>query len=137
MIPLRLIAFGVIGVAAIVGIRSAYQTAYQAGYDAAQLEVSRGIQARIDAAVERERQQWENLTEIAEDTMIAELQIVEVERSVEKQIPGVVEKIVEHTPECNDLGDDFVGLLNAQVNASTAANSPNLRENSAEPDAGM
>lgn len=137
MIPVRLIALGVVGVALMVGIRGAYQTAWQSGYDAAQLEVSRGIQARIDAAVERERQQWENLTEIAEDTMTAEIQIVEVERIVEREIPVVVEKIVERTPECSDLGIDFIGLLNQQVTAGTGANPTNLRENPAESDAGM
>lgn len=130
MIPVKVIAIALIGTALVVGIRGAYQTAWQSGYDTAQLEVSREVQKRIDAAVEREKEQWENLTEIADESMTAEVEIVEVERIVERKIPVVVERIVERTPDCRDLGADFVGLLNEQVTASAGTQPAGLQQDS-------
>jgi hypothetical protein len=137
VIPVKVIALGVIATVLVFGVRGAYKTAWQSGYDAAQLEVSRDVQKRIADGVERAREQWENLTDIAETQIVTETEIVEVERIVEKEIPVVVEKIIERTPECDDLGDDFARLLNAQVTAGASANQPPVRENSADTDAGM
>jgi hypothetical protein len=119
VIPIRLVAIGVICVGAVAGLRAAYSAAYESGYNAAKLEVSREYALRVSQAVEKEKAKWEKLTELANESKKREVEIVEVERIIEKEIPVVVEKIVQVKPECNDLGSDFIRLLNRQVSAIT------------------
>lgn len=104
-------------VAVIAAVKWWSDERYDAGWNAAVVEQDRLIREAQQAAVDKARQEWENLTSAAEAEIIVEEKIVERIRVVEKEIPTVVERIVEVTPECNDLGDDFAGLLNAQISA--------------------
>ena len=97
-----------------------YNAIYGAGFNAAVVQQEALIREAKDEAVAKARQEWENTATIANDNIVIEERIVEVERIVEKEIPKIVERIVERTPECNDLGPDFVGLLNAQVNSGAS-----------------
>jgi len=91
---------------------------HDAGYDKRDAEIrDDAIKAQNDA-VEKRMNEWLETQEAAEATIIIEEKIVEVIREIEKEIPTVVEKLVLVRPECNDLGFDFAGLLNAQIRAS-------------------
>lgn len=99
------------------GVKLAYSAVYGSGWNAAIVEQTALIQEARDDAVEKALTEWENTARIAEVQIVVEERIVEVIRVVEKEIPVIVERIVEVHPECNDLGDDFASLLNAQVNS--------------------
>jgi len=120
-------------IVAVLGFAKwAHSAIYDSGWNAAVVEQGVLIQAAKDDAVELARQEWEATAGIAETQIVVEERIVEVIREVEKRIPTVVERIVTVTPECNDLGADFAGLLNAQVN-SGADNETGSADPPAEP----
>lgn len=112
------IAIGaVVIIALLVAAKGAHTAIYNAGWNAAIVTQDLLIEQEKQAAVAKAFRQWENMNTIAEDNIVIEERIVEKVRTIEKKIPIVVERIVEVTPECRDLGDDFAGLLNAQVNS--------------------
>lgn len=105
-------------VAVLGGLKWAHSTVYKAGWNAAIVEQERLIADAKDEARNQEREFWEAVVAAAEDNVIVEEKIVEVIKEVERKIPVVVDRIVEVNPACNDLGDDFAGLLNEQIRAS-------------------
>ena len=104
----------------LAGVRWAHSSVYDSGWNAAVVMQSQAIRKAENAAVVKARQEWEHTTSIAETQIVVEERIVEVVRVIEKEIPKIVERIVEITPECSDLGDDFAGLLNAQVRSGSS-----------------
>lgn len=115
--------YGAIVIAVLLAAKFAYNAIFDAGWNAAVVKQGELIQDAKAEAVEKARQEWENTATIAEKEIVVEERIVEVIREVEKEIPTVVERIVTVAPECSDLGDDFAGLLNRQVNSG--AGGPN------------
>lgn len=108
----------VVLVGLVIGGFKWYDSArFDAGWNAHAVAYAEELQGVKDAAVETARRQWENTHDIGVAEIIVEEKIVEVIRVVEKEIPKVVERIVTVAPECNDLGAEFAGLLNAQVNS--------------------
>lgn len=126
-------AYAAIVLALLIGAKLAYSAIYDAGWNAAIIEQEAAIQKAKNEAVAKERKQWENAVAEAEATIVVEEKIVEVVREVEKRIPVVVDRIVEVTPECHDLGSDFAGLLNDQIRAG-AGGSIGGADAPAEPD---
>ncbi len=100
-------------------IKWAYDVIWDSGYNAAVVEQDAAIREAERAAVAKARQEWENVAALAEREIVVEERIVEQIREVEREIPIVVEKIVEIQPDCADLGADFAGLLNAQTRAGS------------------
>ena len=85
------------------GITAGARWAWQSGYDS---------RDREEAAL------WEDVVANAEAQVIVEERIVTEIREIEKEVPRVVERIVEVMPECSDLGPDFISVLNNQVRAA-------------------
>jgi len=73
-----------------------------------------------------EERKWKATVLAAKAEIIIEERIVEKIREVEKLVPQVVERIVEVTPECADLGDDFAGVLNDQIRAANSVPDPEI-----------
>ncbi len=96
-------------------IKWAYDAVWDSGYNAAVVEQDAEIRKAEQAAVAKARQEWENVAALAEREIVVEERIVEKIREVEREIPIVVESIVEIQPDCADLGDDFARLLNEQA----------------------
>jgi len=101
----------------IGGAKWAHSAVYDSGWNAAVVKQVELIREAQDEAVAKALTEWQNTAALAERNIVVEEKIVEVIRVVEKEIPTIVERIVEITPECNDLGTAFAGLLNAQVNS--------------------
>lgn len=116
---MKIYAYVALAIVLLGGLKWGYSAIYDAGFNAAVTEQDALIRQAQDDAVAKARQEWENITGIASDNIVVEERIVEVERIVEKEIPKIVERIVTVTPECRDLGADFAGLLNAQVNSGS------------------
>lgn len=116
---MKIYAYVALAVVLLGGLKYAHSTTYSAGWNAAIVEQEAAIQDAQNEAVAKARQEWENTASIATDNIVIEERIVEVERIIEKKIPTIVERIVTVTPECNDLGPDFAGLLNEQVRAGS------------------
>lgn len=91
---------------------------YDSGYTDAVAEMQEQAIERQNEAIEAARAEWELTAAAAEREIVIEERIVEVIREVEREIPTVVERIVEVTPECADLGPDFLGVFNAAISAS-------------------
>ncbi len=90
---------------------------HSAGYNKRDQEVQQDIiDAQVRAAEEAEAR-WSAAVIAATEAIRVEEVIVERIREVEIEIPIVVERIVELTPECADLGPAYAGLLNNQVRA--------------------
>jgi hypothetical protein len=120
----KVYAYVALAVVLLGGLKYGYSAVYDSGFNAAIVEQEKAIQIAKDEAIELARVEWEATAEIAEAEIIIEERIVEVVRTVEKEIPKIVERIVEVTPECNDLGADFAGLLNKQVRAGAGDSVP-------------
>ncbi len=116
---MKIYAYVALVVVLLAGIKWAHSTTYTAGWNAAIVEQTALIHTAQDEAVAKARTEWQNTADLAEKEIVVEERIVEVIRVIEKEIPKIVERIVEVAPECSDLGDDFAGLLNAQVNSGT------------------
>lgn len=90
---------------------------HSAGYNKRDQEVQQDIiEAQVRAEEEAEAR-WAASVVAATEAIRVEEKIVERIREVEIEIPKVVERIVELTPECADLGPAYAGMLNNQVRA--------------------
>lgn len=107
-------------IVSLLGARWGFVAIHDAGFNAAVVQQKELIQDAREQATEDARIKWQKLVDEAEGQIIVEDRIVEVIREVEVEIPTVVERIVEVHPECNDLGLEFAGLLNKQVNAGNS-----------------
>ena len=107
---------------------AAAKSIHSAGYNKRDLEVQQDILDAQESARRDEAEKWEQTVAAAEGTVIIEEKIVEKIRVVEKEIPKVVERIVELTPECADLGAEYAGLLNDQVRAANRTQSPEVAD---------
>ena len=96
----------------------AYSRVYRAGYNAAVVLQQQIAIKRQNVAIAEARLEWEATAAAAEVEIRIEERIVERIRVVEREIPTVVERIVEVTPECNDLGGDFLRVYNDAIRAS-------------------
>lgn len=106
------------------GAAAAAKAIHSAGYNKRDVEVQQDILDAQEQARKDEEEKWRDTVAAAEATIVVEERIVEKIRVVEREIPRVVERIVEVTPECIDLGPDFAGLLNDQIRASNSVPSP-------------
>ncbi|MBW2663726.1 MAG: hypothetical protein JRD93_17555 [Deltaproteobacteria bacterium] len=97
---------------------------HKAGYNKRDREVQQDILEAQETARQDEERKWKATVLAAKAEIIIEEKIVEKIRVVEKKIPTVVERIVEVTPECSDLGDDFAGVLNDQIRAANSVPDP-------------
>ena len=115
---MKLYIYAGIAVALMAFSYWAYGQVYDAGYDAAVVKMQEEAILRQNEAIEAARAEWELTAAAAEREIVIEERIVEVIREVEREIPTVVERIVEVTPECADLGPEFLGVFNAAISAS-------------------
>lgn len=97
-----------------------WKSGYNRGYDKRDAEVQQEIIDAQEAARAEAEEFWKQALADAEAQVIVEERIVTEIREVEKKIPQVVEKIVEVRPECNDLGPDFISVLNDQIRAANS-----------------
>jgi hypothetical protein len=105
--------------ATLIGAASfAYSRVYRAGYNAAIIVQQQIAIKRQNVAIVEARLEWEATAAAAEVEIRIEERIVERIRVVEREIPVVVERIVEVTPECNDLGPEFLRVYNDAIRAS-------------------
>lgn len=119
-IPLKPMLY-VGAVIAVLGFaRWAYGSIYQSGYDAARIEIQNRAIEQQNEAIAQARASWEAEQEAAGVQIVVEEKIVERIKVVREEIPTVVEKIIELTPECSDLGPSFVGLYNDAVIAANS-----------------
>ena len=96
---------------------AAAKSLHSAGYNQRDREVQQDI---IDAQVKAEEDaeaRWAASVVAATQAIRIEERIIERIREVEILVPTIVERIVELTPECSDLGDAYAGLLNDQIRA--------------------
>lgn len=120
---------------AIMGFAKwAHSAIYQQGFDAARIEIQNRAIEQQNVAIEAARASWEADQEAAGQQIVVEEKIVEKIKIVREEIPVVVERIVELTPECSDLGPDFLGLFNDAIIAanSGAADSTDIESSSDE-----
>jgi hypothetical protein len=112
----------------------AHSSIYQQGFDAARIEIQNRAIEQQNVAIAAARAAWEADQEAAGIQIVVEERIVERIKIVREEIPVVVERIVELTPECSDLGPDFLGLFNDAIIAanSGAAGSPDIESSSDE-----
>lgn len=97
---------------------------YSSGYNKRDQEVQQEIIDAQTQAAEDAEARWSASVVAATKAIKVEERIVEVIRVVEKEIPKVVERIVELTPECADLGAAYAGLLNDQIRAGNGVQAP-------------
>jgi len=96
---------------------AAAKSLHSAGYNQRDREVQQDI---IDAQVKAEEDaeaRWAASVVAATQAIRIEERIIERIREVEILVPTIVERIVELTPECSDLGPAYAGLLNDQIRA--------------------
>lgn len=89
---------------------------YDQGYDAAELKWRVAQQAAIDKAVAEARRLDAIAYEEAMANLETEVRIVERVRTVEKEVPKIVERVVR--PECRDLGPDIQRVFNDAITAA-------------------
>lgn len=106
--------------------RWGYNQVYDAGYTAAELKWTQQQQSAIDAAVERAKEQWVAASEVAEENIRVETEIVERVRIVEREVPRIVERVVR--PECRDLGADVQRVFNDAIVAASGVSMPDPSE---------
>lgn len=110
-------AYAVIAMVLVGFLGGMYAKGHAAGYNKRDLEVNKEILAALEQQRDELQQHWMKVVLATEAQIVVEEKIVEKIREVEVEIPTVVERIVEVKPECADLGDAYVGLLNNQVRA--------------------
>lgn len=128
--------FYVIAGLAVAGMLFAYWAhgkVYDSGYSDATAEQQKLAIEQQNKAIAQARIEWEITAGVGEREIVIEERIVERIREVEREIPVIVERIVELTPECADLGPDFLGLFNAAISASNSGDDPGTGL-TAEPD---
>ena len=114
---MKIWAYLAIFVLVIGAAGAAAKSIHSAGYNKRDREVQQDIiDAQIQAAADAEAR-WSASVVAATQAIRVEERIVEKIREVEIEIPKVVERIVELTPECADLGPAYAGMLNNQVRA--------------------
>jgi hypothetical protein len=114
---MKIWAYLAIFVLVIGAAGAAAKSIHSAGYNKRDQEVQQDIiDAQIQAAADAEAR-WSASVVAATQAIRVEERIVEKIREVEIEIPKVVERIVELTPECADLGPAYAGMLNNQVRA--------------------
>ncbi len=119
-------AYAVIILALIAAVGAVYAKGHSSGYDKRDQEVQREIISAQEDARLKEEAKWTLAVEAALNSTKTEEVIVEKIREVEIEIPTVVERIVELTPECADLGIEYAGLLNDQVRAANSLQVPEI-----------
>ena len=92
--------------------------AYDAGYNEAEVKWLTAQDAAIQEAVDKARADWDADAAIAADNIVTETEIVERVRVVEREVPKIVERVVQ--PECRDLGPDIQRVFNNAITASGA-----------------
>ncbi len=102
----------------------AHGKVYDSGYADAVTEQQTLAIEQQNKAIAQARIEWEITAGVGEREIVIEERIVERIREVEREIPVIVERIVELTPECADLGPDFLGLFNAAISASNSGDDP-------------
>lgn len=117
---MKIWAYVILAGVLIAGATAGTKAVYNAGFNAATVQQDQAIRIAERKAVAKARQEWENTTSVAAAEIIIEEKIVERVRVVEREIPKIIEKIVTVRPECSDLGLDFAGLLNSQVNSRSS-----------------
>lgn len=125
-IPLKPFLYVGLAIAVMGFARWAYSAVYNSGYGAAQIAFQQLAIEQQNDAIADARLRWEADQEAAGKQIVVEERVVEKIKIVREEIPVVVERIVEITPECADLGPDFLVLYNAAINAanSGSAGSP-------------
>lgn len=114
----------------------AYGAIYDAGFNTAIIQAQEAAILRQNAAIAEARADWAASQEIGATQILIEEKIVEVTRDVIKEVPVVVERIVEITPECADLGPDFLRVFNDAIRAGSGPG-PDAPSNPPDPDDSM
>jgi len=117
---MKIYAYVIIVLAVIAALGTASAFIHDAGYNKRDAEIRDDAVIAQNEAIDKRMAEWVETQAQAEPVIVVEEKIVEVIHEVEKRIPFEVEKIVTVTPECADLGDDYAGVLNAQIDASNA-----------------
>ncbi len=115
MIKLGLIAL-ILGLVIGAGYKT-FAAIDQAAYERAQLHFREGLDAIKDKAAEDAVDDWRAAQAVAGSETDVEIRIVEKIRIVEREVPKIIEKIIELKPECAVL-PDFGILLSTQAEAS-------------------
>lgn len=102
----------------IAAIGAGSKFLYDAGYTERDNEIKDELIEQQNAAIQKGIEDWIETQEAAEAEIIVEEKIVEKIRVVEKEVPKVVEKIVEVKPECRDLGSDVQRVFNDAIDAA-------------------
>ena len=117
MVRLILVAF--ILTAVITAGWKTYAAVDQAGYARAELHFREGLDAIKEQAALDALDDYRAAQAIAGTEIDDEIQIEEKIRIVEREVPKIIEKIVEVKPECSDLPELGV-LFSAQAEASNS-----------------
>ena len=107
----------------IAAIGGAYKAVHAAGYNKRDAEVKEELIEQQNAAIKKGIEDWAATQDAAETQIVIEEKIIEVIREIEKEVRVEVERIVEVSPECSDLGLGYARVLNNQVNASNGRES--------------
>lgn len=94
-----------------------YKQGERVGYTEAIVSQQEHVLEQQNRAVDRARKEWELTQSSTTAEVIVEEKIVEKIRVIEKMVPEVIEKIVEVTPDCADLGPDFQRVFNQAITA--------------------
>ena len=114
---MKIWAYLAIFVLVIGAAGAAAKSIHSAGYNKRDQEVQQDIIEAQMRAEEDAEARWSAAVVAATEAIRIEEVIVERIREVEIEIPMVVERIVELTPECADLGPAYAGMLNNQIRA--------------------
>lgn len=76
---------------------------YDAGYEKAELVQAEALDALKDEIARKAVEDWRAAQDVAGGEIDTEIRIVEKIRIVEREIPKIIEKIVEVKPDCADL----------------------------------
>ncbi|MEE9158964.1 MAG: hypothetical protein V3U60_11320 [Gammaproteobacteria bacterium] len=117
MVRLALIAF--ILTAVITAGWKTYAAIDQAAYTRAELDFREGLDAIKEKAAEDALDDYKAAQAVAGAQIDDEIQIEEKIRIVEREVPKIIEKIVEIKPECSNLPELGV-LFSAQAEASNS-----------------
>jgi|2_EtaG_2_1085320.scaffolds.fasta_scaffold10747_2 uncharacterized membrane protein len=124
---IKQIAIAAVVIVILGAMGASYKFTYNAGWNGAVLEHQDLATEAQNRAIEAARREWEITAEAARQTIEDESSITEEIRNVDREIPGV------NTPDCVDLGADFLRVFNAAVSASNDGKD-NSTETAAEPD---
>jgi len=117
-------AYLAIFIALVAAVGAVYKTGHSSGYNKRDQQVQQEIIDAQQLAAEDAEARWSASVVAATEAIRIEERIVEQIREVEVLVPTIVDRIVEVTPECADLGPAYAGLLNDQVRAGNRIPSP-------------